>query len=111
MRLCPSCHNIIPEPLLACLACVMRKSTDEVARLQVGALRKVLEEGGELITVAQNGVRHVKACGIEQTFCGRDVAAHDRRGRLNPTLVTFAGICPHCRTRIEDLIEKGKTHA
>jgi hypothetical protein len=88
------------------MACLTRKSDLEVRRIQVDALRKVVVGDGELITVAQNGVRHVKAFTVSQTFCGREVHINDRRGRIDLRLDTLDGLCLHCQKAIEELIKE-----
>jgi hypothetical protein len=93
------------------MACLTKRSDAEVRRIQAEALRKVVAGDGELITVAQSGVRHVKAFTVEKTFCGRDVHVNDRRGRIDLHLESLTVVCPHCRQAIEELIEEGKVHA
>ena len=108
MKFCPECRRPIPDGLLVCIACVTRKSDEAMRRYQVDALRRLVRDGGSFLTVAQQGVRHLKQFGADKTFCGRDVGSHDRRGRIDPQLEELTGVCANCRVEVERVLQEAR---
>lgn len=102
MKYCPKCKQLIPDPLLACVACAQRASEIEVRRQQIIPLQMVASGKADLLLRGNGGVRHVKLFGVDQTFCGRIVERRGwRGGRLDYRLSTLEGICPACRDAVE----------
>lgn len=108
---CRECRNVIPDKFLVCPACANKRSQRALWAFQFERLRMVYDgHQGALTTRAQQGRRHVQMFGADRTYCGKDVNAADRKGRIDPNLDDMGGICGDCRAELERALKEARTH-
>jgi len=99
---CEHCHRAIPDNLLDCPACTIRKNDKAINEYQLPHLRMVMT-GDKLITRKQMGHEiHVQLFGVaDKAFCGATLASKHKRDRMRWDPEQLQRLCPSCRIEVE----------
>jgi len=106
--LCATCHNSIPDNLVACPACAIRRNDAAVLAAQGEYLARVRQGHCELVTYLDaNGKRHLLMFNTDKGFCGTPLTlSRQRRGTVQlDDDDTMNRICSGCRIEMKRLME------
>ena len=105
--ICPHCHKLVPDGMLACVNCTVKRSQEALRGYQLEALRRCMgKPDAYFITRYMNGLRHVVMFGAEMTHCGLHILGGSRKQYLPVGDLRAGYVCPACRDELLDLIEK-----
>ncbi len=108
--ICAACNRLVPDNLIDCPVCAMRRSDVHVRTRQYEALLMVEAGRGELIGHRlTDGNTHIKMFGSDLCFCGQPATAIPRRRRpMEWGANVFVGVCSKCREAIEAILAEAR---
>lgn len=108
MKICPRCHQQIPDALLVCEACTRARALKALYERQ-GDFLRLAAAGTEALRIGctTKGERHVLMyCSDLHTFCGLDLNRNIRRSRLRMTDKELLQVCAGCRIALKSAVEE-----
>jgi len=103
---CSTCHRLIPDGLLACRDCTLDRSRAALFDYQRAPLRRVLEEGGELVVRHVGASRHVQMFGgYDFTFCTLRIPDTAHRTRVIVGSDAVKQLCADCQLEMARVLK------